>query len=228
MKRFLTQPFADALGALERGIGQGGAASLGWVALGCALSWWAYVPLHELMHAWGCQLAGGTVTRLDIAQGYGGSFLQKVFPYVRVGSDYAGQLTGFDTHGSDLTYAATVAFPYLLTLFPGVPLLVRTASRSHSSAGASFALGAALPLAWAPFLSFGGDYYELGSIAASRLAELLAGVDGRGWRGDDVFLIAGRDGLRPGDVAGIAGSLLLGLLLAFATYALGRRLARVR
>lgn len=231
MLRFFAQPFVDFLNAFDRGVGRQGAPALLWVAIGCGLAWWVYVPVHELMHAWGCLAFGGAVSELDIAEGYGGSYLQKIFPYVRVGSDYAGQLTGFDTRGSDFVYAVTVFFPYLLTLFPGVPLLLRTTSQRHPGAGALLLLGAALPLAWAPLLSFTGDYYELGSIVVSRLAESAFGVAGNSWRSDDLFRIAGpifsgKTDFAMGDLIGIALSFLVGLLLAFSTYALGRRLAR--
>jgi hypothetical protein len=54
---------------------------------------------------------------------YGASLLTNIFPFVSTGSDYAGQLTGFDTHGSDLTYLFTVFFPFILTILLGVPLI---------------------------------------------------------------------------------------------------------
>ncbi len=229
--RYLLLPFTDFLAAYDRGIGRKGVFAIFWVGAACAASWWVYVPLHELMHAWGCLLAGGTVTRLDIAEGYGGSLLQRVFPYVQVGSDYAGQLSGFDTHGSDWVYALTVFFPYLLTLVPGVPLLLYLRALRHPSNRALLLLGAILPLAWAPFLSVTGDYYELGSILVSRSAEWLFAINTDAWRGDDLFRIAGPifstdTKLRAGDALGIMTGFLVGLALAYATYALGRRLAR--
>lgn len=230
--RLFSRPFTDFLSAYDRGIGRKGLFAVFWVGLACGATWWVYVPIHELMHAWGCQLSGGTVTRLDIAEGYGGSLLQHVFPYVRVGSDYAGQLSGFDTHGSDLVYATTVIFPYLLTIFLGVPLLLRLRAMRHPSNGSLLALGAALPLAWAPFLSITGDYYELGSIIVSRLAESFLTIDTSAWRGDDLFRIAGplfssEIKLRGPDAAGVLAGFVLGVLLAFVTYALGRWVARL-
>src|SRR5512134_5555 len=86
-----------------------------------AAAWFVYVPIHELMHAYGCIAAGGAVTRLEIAPEYGGALLARLFPFVASGSSYAGQLTGFDTRGSDAIYLATVLAPYLLTIFIGVP-----------------------------------------------------------------------------------------------------------
>jgi hypothetical protein len=79
------------------------------IASSLLLSWWVYVPIHELAHAWGCLLAGGEVTRLEIDWIYGASLLARVFPYVTVGSEYAGRLSGFDNRGSDLTYLVTCA-----------------------------------------------------------------------------------------------------------------------
>jgi hypothetical protein len=90
--------------------------------------------------------------------------------------------------------------------------------------------GFALPIAWAPILSIGGDFYELGAIAVSRAAAIF-GLDGESWRGDDVVAIAGRqfDGgtFSWTDGAGVTASLLLGIVLAFATYAAGRVVARM-
>ena len=148
---------------------------------------------------------------------------------LRVGSAYAGQLTGFDTHGSDLAYAVTVYFPFVLSVAIGVPLLVRAARAPVPGVASTLLFAFALPIAWAPLLSIGGDFYELGSIAVSRAAALV-GVDGKGWRGDDVIAIIGR---RFGgafswiDGAGVAASLLLGIVLAFATYAAGRAVVAV-
>ena len=65
------------------------------------------VPLYYFGTAYGCLLTGGDVTRLEISPEYGAALLQKLFPFVAVGSDYAGQLTGFDTHDNDVIYLAT-------------------------------------------------------------------------------------------------------------------------
>ncbi len=228
--RLFATPFTDLFAGLQRLTGGVGALALPLLLVACAAGWWIYVPLHELMHAWGAQLGGATVTRLDIDPIYGARLLQRIFPYVHVGSAYAGQLTGFDTHGSDLAYGLTVFFPFVLSIAIGVPLLVR-ATRVPASSIASMALfGFVLPMAWAPILSIGGDFYELGAIAVSRAAAML-GVEGRDWRGDDVVAIIGRT-LGGGafswpDLAGIAASLLLGIVLAFATYAVGRAVASI-
>ena len=229
MLRFFALPFTDAFTALERGVGRHGAPALVAIAAACLASWWVYVPIHELMHAWGAQLGGATVTRLDIAEGYGGSFLQRFFPYVHVGSEYAGQLTGFDTHGSDAAYLLTVFFPYLLTIAVGIPIVIYVARAPVVSVGALLLFGAALPVAWAPLLSVTGDFYELGSILTSRIAHSVLGVDGTSWRGDDLVRIArpiiDSAQLRGADVAGVTVSFMLGVLLAFATCGIGRMLA---
>jgi hypothetical protein len=139
--------------------------------LGLAAGWWVYVPLHELLHAAACLLAGGEVTRLEIAPQYGGALLARIFPFVVAGGEYAGRLSGFDTGGSDLVYLATDLGPFVLTLFPGIWLL-----RGAGTAGRPFRFGLSLPFALAPFLSLTGDAYEIGSILV-RGGETLRGDD---------------------------------------------------
>ncbi len=221
---WLLQPVHDGLRGMDRSLG--GRAALPLMLLAVFASWWIYVPLHELFHAWGCLLAGGTVTKLEIDEAYGAAWLAQYFPYIVPGSEYAGRLSGFDTGGSDAIYLATVFFPYLLTLFPGIPALLY-ASRQ----GNALLFGAAIPWAYAPFLSLTGDYYEMGSILVSRLASpWWPEAIGR-WRADDVPLLAetlfGATGNgSAADIAGIATGVLLGVLGAFLTYDLGARLAR--
>lgn len=226
--RLFVAPFTDLFAGLQRSTDAIGGRALLLLLVACAAGWWLYVPVHELMHAWGAQLGGATVTRLDIDPIYGARLLQRIFPYVQVGSAYAGQLAGFDTHGSDLAYAMTVFFPFVLSVAIGVPLLIRAARAPVAGVASTLLFGFALPIAWAPILSIGGDFYELGAIAVSRAAAIV-GVDGESWRGDDVVAIAGR---RFGggtfswtDGAGVAASLLLGIVLAFVTYAAGRAVA---
>jgi hypothetical protein len=231
LPRFFRLPFIDALAALDRGIAAGGFPAALLVVAACVAGWWIYVPIHELMHAWGCLLGGGSVTQLDIAAGYGGSLLQRVFPYVHVGSEYAGQLSGFDTRDNDAIYALTVFFPYVLTVFLGVPGVVYVARRRHPGLGALLLLGMALPAAWAPIMSLAGDFYELGSILVSAAARTGLHVEGTAaWRSDDLFklvrhLFGGSTAVRAGDVAGVAAAFALGTVLGFATYAVGRGFA---
>jgi hypothetical protein len=189
-----------------------------------AVSWWVYVPIHELAHALGCIAGGGTVTRLEIDPFYGAAWLQRIFPFVAVGSDYAGQLTGFDTGGSDLTYLLTDFLPFVLTILVGVPLL-RMAARMRPGLRQAAVFGASLPLAMAPFTSLVGDYYEMGSIIVSRAVSwIVAGFDLERWRSDDLVKLAGElfsAGGGAGDAAGLTVSTIVGVVLAFATYAAG-------
>ena len=224
MRELLAMPFTDVYRGVQRATEALGLRALPLLIAACAAGWWVYVPVHELMHGWGAQLGGATVTRLDIDPWYGARLLQRVFPYVHPGSAYAGQLAGFDTHGSDLAYVLAVIFPFALTVVVGIPVLVR-ALRATPSVTSTLLLGLVLPVAWAPILSIGGDYYELGAIAISRIAATF-GVDGGSWRGDDVFAVLGRVS-NAGDAIGVSASLLLGAVLALATYA-GARLAAAR
>ena len=227
---FVARPLRDYIAALDAMH----PASVGrWllvVAIGAA-TWFVYVPIHELMHAYGCIATGGTVTRLEIAPEYGGALLAWIFPFVVSGSAYAGQLTGFDTNGSDLVYLATVFAPYLLTIFIGVPLFVRAARPMETEAARPYAFGAALPVAFAPFISLFGDYYEAGSIGVSRLGTALdPSLPLARWRSDDLFrLIDSLQAQAAGalDWTIVALSFALGFVLALLTYHLGVLFARL-
>ena len=224
-------PIDDYLAGLGQSLGQAPVSSSCVMALAFVVSWWVYVPIHELLHVAGCLLGGGEVTRLEIDPIYGAALLHRIFPFVVVGSDYAGQLTGFDTHGSDLTYLLTDFLPFALTILIGVPLL-RKASRARPGWRAAALTGAALPIAFAPFISLPGDYYEMGSILASRLfidAGWSAGAER--WRGDDLFkqvetLFSSASPFDAVDVVGVAASVCVAIVLAFATYAIGATWAR--
>lgn len=219
-------PVDDYLDALGHSLGEARALPLLVMVLSVAASWWIYVPVHELLHVAGCRLGGGEVSRLEIDPIYGAALLQRFFPFVAAGSDYAGQLTGFDTGGSDLTYLLTDLLPFVLTVLIGVPLL-RSAARGRAGWAAAAKLGAALPVAFAPFISVPGDYYEMGSILVSRLfldTGWAAGAER--WRGDDLFkqidsLFVSTGSLQAVDVVGVAVSCCVGIALAFGTYALG-------
>lgn len=225
----LRLPLDDYLAALDALLrGRSWTAALATVAAAVA-AWWIYLPAHELLHALGCVAGGGTVTRLEIDAMYGAAWLQRVFPFVAVGSRYAGQLTGFDTHGNDLTYLLTDALPYALTVAIGVPAL-RAAGRRPPGIAQALLFGAALPVALAPFISLAGDFYEMGSIVVSRLvAGAVPGFAPERWRSDDLALLVEHlRGLEPGalDVAGVAASGVLGIALAFLTYAAGAAWSR--
>lgn len=214
--RSLLVPFTDVLHGLDLCLDRG-ARGLLLAALGLVAGWWVYVPSHELLHAAACEAAGGGVTRLEIDRLYGGALLARAFPFVVPASAYAGRLSGFDTRGSDLVYLATDLGPFLLTLFPGVWAL-RRAARSRRAA----LFGAALPFALAPFLSLGGDAYEIGSILATRLPPWAAPAMRGLLRGDDL-------GKKIGELAGVPGApwggallaALLGVTWAFLIYGLG-------
>lgn len=173
-------PLTDAWRGLERCLDRG-ALALAWIGAGLLAGWWVYVPAHELLHAAACRAAGGEVRRLEIAPLYGGAVLARVLPFVAAGGEYAGRLSGFDTHGSDLVYLATDLGPFLLTLVPGVWWL-RRAARARRP----FAFGASLPVALAPLLSLTGDAYEIGSIVVTRLPPWTGPVPRQLLRGDDL------------------------------------------
>ncbi len=219
--RPLLTPFTDALNGLDRCLDRG-ARGLLFAALGLLAAWWIYVPTHELLHAAACRALGGEVTRLEIDRLYGGALIARVLPFVVPASAYAGRLSGFDTHGSDLIYLATDLGPFLLTLFPGVWALRRAAAARNAAL-----FGAALPFALAPFLSLSGDAYEIGSILVTRLPPWAAPATRALLRGDDL-------GKKFGELASVPGApwggallaILLGVAWAFLTYGLGGAMAR--
>lgn len=205
-------PFSDLLNGLDRCLTRG-VKSLALIFLGLLAGWWVYVPLHELLHAAACVVAGGRVSRLEIDGLYGGALLARVFPFVVSGSEYAGRLSGFDTRGSDWIYLATDLGPFVLTIFPGVWWLRRAAAARRAFA---FAFGASLPFAMAPFLSLTGDAYEIGSIVVTSLSPWKGDAL---LRGDDVFKTAELLGRTPGAPwAGFALAALVGVIWAFLTW----------
>jgi len=200
--------------------------------LSSAASWWVYVPVHELLHALGCVLGGGKVTRLEISGIYGAALLKKVFPFVSIGSEYSGRLAGFDTGGSDFTYFFTDFLPYLLTILIGVPLLKSVALLKTSPPVKCIVLGLAAPLAYAPFMSATGDYYEMGSLLISKATVLyLPLMNPVRWRSDDLFRLIDTLSSSRGATCALDGmvvtvSLIAGVIMAFATYWAGAVLAR--
>jgi hypothetical protein len=195
------------------------------MGLGLLAGWWIYVPVHELLHAAACRLAGGAVSRLEIAPLYGGALLARLLPFVAPGDGrYAGRLSGFDTRGSDLIYLATDLGPFVLTLLPGVWALRRAARRAGP-----LAFGFTLPVALAPFLSLGGDAYEIGSILATRLPPWSDAASRGLLRGDDlaakVASLARLPAAANAPWGGLALGAVLGLAWAFLTYAVAGALA---
>ena len=223
--KILILPFEDFFRALESSISKSPYINLIMMIICFGLSWWVYVPVHELFHAFGCMLGGGSVTELQISPEYGAGFLKEIFPFVTVGSDYAGQLTGFDTNGNDLIYLLTDFFPFLLTIVIGVPLL-RSASKS-TGLRAAIKLGISLPIALAPFISFSGDYYEMGSILVSGIADsITSSTQYLIWRSDDVFKLVSElffsdQAYSTLDIAGVILSFVLGIVLIYTTYIIG-------
>ena len=238
MRRLLLTPLHDLVSCLN-GLADRGrpARTMCGVLVALVVTWFVYVPVHELLHVVGCVLTGGAVSKLEIAPQYGGALLAHWFPFVVSGGDYAGRLVGFDTKGSDLIYLATDFVPYLLTIVLGVPLLRVCARRCRP---VLFGIGIVVGLA--PFYNLIGDYYEMGSIITTRAATLLRGgevVAFASIRSDDIFKLIGNVCARPAElglhgpatvavaVLLLAVSLLVGVVLALVTYALGDLVARL-
>jgi len=222
----LLLPINDYLDALGRYRPRLAVSDLALVFAAAAVGWWLYVPIHEFLHVAGCLLGGGTVTELELSPVYGAAFLQQWWPWITVGGDYAGRLSGFDTGGSDFTYLLTVYLPFVLTILVGVPLLRHPGDPARSRMAYSVVLGLSLPVALAGFISLPGDFYEIGSILVSRLAILLgAGGPVEVWRSDDLPLLIQQRFLEgDGDILDaliILASFILGALLAWATYLAG-------
>lgn len=221
----LIRPFEDFISGLERSLRHFSAINIALIILSFVVSWWIYVPIHEILHATGCLIGGGTVTELEISPLYGGALLKRIIPFVSSGSEYAGQLTGFDTNGNDLIYLLTVFFPYLLTIFIGVPLLKSAANSTPVIA--SLKLGIALPMAFAPFISFSGDYYEMGSIIVTRIASAIqSSSDFSRLISDDLFKLAEETffsgaSYSNGDIITVSLSFVLGIALIYVTYFAG-------
>lgn len=223
MKEILAAPFRDVGSGLSRCL-EPGPIGLLRIGLGLLAGWSLYVPIHELLHAAGCLLAGGDVSRIEISPIYGGQLLARVLDRVTATGEYAGRLSGFDTHGNDLTYLVTDLTPFVLTIFPGV-----SAIRRAGTAGRAFLFGFALPLGLAPFLSLTGNAYEIGSILVSHLAPWSHSDLASLLRGDDLFRVAGavhRDA-RTSAWIGLGLGASLGACWAWLTYLLGAAISRV-
>jgi hypothetical protein len=251
--RFFRQPIDDVLACLEPIVTvKNPVKVLVPLFVSLVVSWVVYVPIHELLHAFGCWVTGGTVTRLEISRTYGGGFLAGLFPWVVSGSEYAGRLSGFQTYGSDLIYLATDFAPFVLTVFLGVPLLKLCKRRRRP-----ILFPVAVVVGLAPFYNLPGDYFEMGSILTTRAATPVAramnpssnetlcpeiqGSPTAGFRclrSDDVFKLMGTYFTKPAELhlhsvaemvtaaVIILVSLAVAVLLAFATYAVGSAACR--
>ncbi len=240
MRRFFRQPIDDVLAALEHLVTVRNPLTTMVPALVTMLvTWFVYVGIHELLHVAGCLAAGGSVSTLEISSRYGGAIYAKYFTFVVTGSDYAGRLSGFETHGSDLIYMSTVFGPFLLTVLFGVTLVKLCAKRRRP-----ILFGMAIIVGLAPFYNLQGDYFEMGSIVVTRAVTLLARGGGNppmfeALRSDDVFKLFDTLvrtpaemgltslGLKAAGVGVIAMSFVVDVLLAFATYWLGHQCSRL-
>lgn len=257
MKPIFRQPIDDVIACLEPIVTvKNPLRALLPLFLCLVVSWVVYVPVHELLHAFGCWAAGGEVTRLEIKSMYGGSLLARVFPWVVSGSEYAGRLSGFRTFGSDLIYLATDFGPFILSVVIGVPILKLCKGRRRTLL---FPMGIVLGLA--PFYNLPGDYFEMASILTTRASTPLARyihpsetgatetpcpqIEGsttagfRCLRSDDVFKLIETYCTKPADLhlrgvgqmiaaaVVILVSLVIALLLAFLTYAMGHGFSRM-
>jgi hypothetical protein len=238
LRSFLLAPIVDTLAGLERVV----TGRHPWRSIGCALLamlvvWWVYVPVHELLHVAACRVSGGEVTELQIAPWYGGALFARVFPFVVSGGEYAGRLTGFDTKGSDWVYLITDFGPFVLSILIGVPLMKLYARRRRP-----FVFGAGCVVGLAPFYNLPGDYHEMGSILTTRIFATVNPALGipllEALRSDDVFRLCGdiikhaphlpveaHENVLPVLLL-VALSVVVGIVLALATYAAGGLLAR--
>jgi len=240
MRTLLRRPFDDVMNALEKVmIHRRARRAMILFVISLIVTWFIYVPIHELLHAYGCKWTGGEISRLEIQAHYGGAILQKYFPFVVTGGDYAGRLSGFDTHGNDWIYLATDFAPFVLSVLIGVPLL-RVCTRRHRP----LLLGTAVVVGLAPFYNLPGDYYEMASIMTTRTLTWLHGsgqtVRFEGLRSDDIYTLIPNLFTKPAEL-GLDGSassiffaclvvllgIFLSIILAFATYAAGDVVARV-
>ena len=229
--RLLRGPFDASADALEPILtGQRPIFHAALLAASLVVAWYVYVPIHELLHALGCAATGGSVHTLEIQTQYGGGLLARVFPFVVAGGEYAGRLSEFDTHGSDLVYLATDALPFSLSVLIGVPLL-----RAGSRRARPLLLGPGFVLGLAPFYNLPGDYFEMGSIVVTA----ALGAQWHGLRSDDLFLLIdqlfadptslGLGGSVPlGAFAVVAAASLVAVALAYGTWMLGELAARIK
>jgi hypothetical protein len=237
---FFVRPFVDLSSCVEQLMdGPHGNRGLAIALASLVVTWFVYVPIHELLHVAGCLVTGGSVSELEIQAIYGGALLARFFDFVTVGGEYAGRLSGFDTHGSDLVYLATDFGPYILSVVIGVPLMQICAKRRRP-----LLFGPAIVLGLAPILNILGDYYEMASVLVTRAARFLLSEGAlpafEALRADDLILLIGRFVSSPADLGltstgeGWLGGLIIGVstvgavILAFATYALGGAFARIR
>lgn len=240
MLRIIRQPVDDLLCAMEpimrvRSVWR----SLAPMLLSMLVTWFIYVPIHELLHVGGYAAAGGPmdIAVLEIKPMYGGNILAKSFSFVEPGGPYAGRLREFK-RDDDLIYLATDFGPFILSVLFGV-VLIRICGKRRRP----LLFGPAVVVGAAPFYNLPGDYYEMGSIMTTRALTWLSGAPSQpprfvGVRSDDVFTLIGNLITDPQALGFIgAGPIFFGALLilisivvavalAFLTYAAGDLVAR--
>ncbi|MBN1355963.1 hypothetical protein JXA40_06780 [bacterium] len=134
------------------------------IGLSLTITWFIYVPVHELFHCAGCVCSGGSVSELILGREYGAAALQRLFPFIEPRTTrYAGRLTGFEPAG-DISYFICVLSPFILSVFPGVFLFVYSLSRK-----AFWSLGPGLIIGLASFTNLTGDFFEMGTIVSTQL-----------------------------------------------------------
>jgi hypothetical protein len=236
LQRFFRQPLDDVLACLEPLMTVRNPLFVMLpMMLAMVLCWILYVPIHELLHAYGCVWTGGDITELQISARYGGAIYAQYFDFIVTESDYAGRLSGFDTNESDLCYMATVFAPFMISVLVGIPLVKALRGRRRP-----LLFGVAIVLGFAPFYNLTGDYLEMGSIIVTRVATgglghpaVFAGI-----RSDDVFKLWSEVFTAPGElgldspgriaigVVLILLSMAMGIILSFATYWMGHLVAK--
>jgi len=239
MRKFFRQPIDDVLAALEHLVTvRNPLTTMVPALMTLVVTWFLYVGVHELLHAAGCEIAGGDVTKLEISSRYGGKLYAKRFDFVVTESEYAGRLTDF-TREPDYIYLSTVFGPFVLTVLFGVALVKLCTKRRRP-----ILFGIAIVVGLAPFYNLQGDYFEMGSILVTRVVTILFGGGGyppmfNELRSDDIFKLFDSLFRTPGELgltsvgliaAGVAiilVSLVVDVLLAFGTYYLGHLVSRL-
>jgi len=212
------------------------------VLLSTVITWFIYVPIHELLHVGGCVFTGGSVSELVMGPEYGATFLKNIFPFITPATtQYAGRVTGFEPNG-DMGYIVTVFAPFILSLFPGV-LCLKLAFKKKKL----WLMGPGIVMGLAPFYNLTGDFFEIGTILSTRLVNILFGgqpemLYTKFWllRSDDIFRLFSEIVSSPVDYGMNTGLgvfvtvcvIFIGAVLAITfagwTYLIGRRFAGSR
>jgi len=170
---------------METLLDKGGQKRLIFMMVGLLVAWHIYTPVHELLHVAGCVMSGGTVQELALKPQYGGTILKEIFPFIVPESDYAGQLTGFTTPNK-WSYAIVDLLPFILSLF-GAQLMFWCRKKQNT-----WLFGLALILAFVPFMSLTGDFFEAASLITSEGLSVFQPELGTSFLvSDDAFKLVG-------------------------------------